>query len=101
MVGIRDMTSLARTLSWFTIERYAFDAVIKTGELVPIRGRGGDFSDRPIRGTLYKLGLKYTDEAEDMGLSLAELSGILGGTTIVLLVATVAVVAIRTRRANR
>jgi len=101
MVGIRHMPELAQKLTWLNIERYAFDAIIKAGTHTAYRTRKGIYEIQDLGGVLYRLGLKPDEPASDMGLSLAELCAILGGTTLVFLGATVAMVAIRTRRANR
>jgi len=101
LVGLRDMTALAKGLTHITVQRYAYNAVIRAGEEVAVRTTGGDYKTSTIRSALYRAGFKPPAEADNLGLTLAELSTIMGSVTIVLLTATVAIVAIRTRRANR
>ena len=85
----------------FTIQRYAFDAVIKTGEEVAVETyKKGEWDSQPIGGTLWKLGLKFSDSADDMGFTLQQLCGIMGSFSLVILAATVAIVWRRTARAT-
>jgi hypothetical protein len=103
MVSIRDMGPAAKALTWLTIQRYAFDATLKTGEEMAHHRRPGmDYDPMGILGILSRLGLKPTESGRslEVGLSLGELTAILGGVTIVLLGLTVALVSLRTRRAN-
>jgi ABC-type multidrug transport system ATPase subunit len=101
MVSIRDMGPLAKGLTWLTLERYAFDAVIKSGQNVAITTyKRGEWKQEPTTGTLWKLGLKLSDSADDVGLSLPALLGILGGSTALLLLAATLVVALRGRKAS-
>ena len=100
MVSVRDMGASAKFVTWFTIQRYAFDAVIKSGEEVAVATyRKGEWEHQPINGSLWKLGLKFTDSADDIGFTLAQLCGILGGFAVVVLVAAIAIVHRRTQRA--
>ena len=66
MFGIRDMQPLAKLATWFTFQRYTFDAFVKTGENIATRTRRGDFEPLPSNGTLWKLGLKMSDKADDV-----------------------------------
>lgn len=88
MFAIRDMQWLSKFVTWFVIQRYTFDAFLKCGEKLAVRTRRGDFEASPISGTLWKLGLKSTDSASDMGLLLPELAGIMIGLTLLFLLAT-------------
>ncbi len=98
MVSLRDMRPLSKFFTHFTVERYAFDALIKCGERLAVPStKAGEWKERPINGSLWQLGLKMTDAAEDQGYSLAVLLGVLGGTAAGLLLATLAVV----RRGDR
>jgi ABC-type multidrug transport system permease subunit len=104
MVSIRDMGPIAKGLTWLTIQRYAFDATLKTGEEMAHHRRPGmDFEPMGLLGILSRLGLKPTESGRslEVGLSLPELSMVLAGVTAVLLVLTVTLVGLRTRRANR
>ena len=84
------------------IQRYTFDAFLKCGigEDLPniaVRTRRGEFEPQPVNGTLWRLGLKSSDRADDIGLLLAELCFILVGITLVLLVFTWIRVRIKTK----
>ena len=76
---------MAKAVSWLTIQRYTFDAFLKCGGEIAVRTRRGDFDSQPVNGTLWRLGLKWTDSADDIGFTLLELGWILGGITMVLL----------------
>ncbi len=74
MVSVRSMGELAQLCSWLTVQRYAFDAVIKCGnELAYFKY--GQWQRQRVRGFLYELGLKDSAQADDLGLSLVQLSG--------------------------
>ena len=74
MVSVRSMGELAELFSWLTVQRYAFDAVIKCGnELAYFKY--GQWQRQRVRGFLYELGLKGSADADDLGLSLIQLSG--------------------------
>ena len=85
MFAIRDMGWLSKAITWVVIQRYTFDAFLKCGEKIAVRSRRGDFEPQLINGTLWKLGLKMSDEADDIGLTLFELNWILFGTALFLL----------------
>jgi ABC-type multidrug transport system ATPase subunit len=85
MYGLRDMTPLAKFCSGLIFQRYTFDAFLKSGEEVAARSYQGDFVHQPLSGTLWKLGLKTTDKASDMGLPLETLTLIISGMTLILL----------------
>ena len=57
------------------------------------------YSMHGINGSLWKLGLKFTDSADDIGFTLTQLCGILGGFALVVLVVAIAIVHRRTQRA--
>jgi ABC transport system ATP-binding/permease protein len=100
MVSMRDMEPLAKAFTWVTIQRYAFDAIIKCGEMVAIPTYGrGEWDSQPVNGALYKLGLKFTDQADDIGFTLNQLIAILSGIILVLVAATMLKVWHRARRA--
>ena len=84
MVSVRDMRPLAKAATWLTFQRYSFDAVIKTGERVAVpTHRSGEWEAQPINGSLWKLGLKFSDSAEDRGFSLPQLLLILSASAAV------------------
>ena len=85
MYGLRDMTPFAKFCTDLIFQRYTFDAFLKSGEEVATRSYQGDYVHQPLSGTLWKLGLKTTDKADDMGIPLEELMMIISGTTILLL----------------
>ncbi len=93
MVSVRDMDWLAKSFTWATFQRYCFDALIKCGERIAVPTyKHGEWKAQPINGTLYKLGLKFTDAADDQGFTLAQLVGIIGGTALVMLVVSTLIV---------
>ena len=100
MFAIRDMGAIAKFVTWFTFQRYTFDAFLKCGEEIATRTRRGDFEAQPINGTLWKLGLKMSDKADDIGFSLTELCTIIGLITVVLIVISGVRVWQRERQAN-
>jgi ABC-type multidrug transport system ATPase subunit len=79
MVPLRHMEKPAQTLSWIFIERYTFEAALKTGDSLQKVARGdGKWEVQPLNGTLYQLGLKSVD-AEDMGLPMPVLIAVIVG----------------------
>ena len=89
MFSIRDMSWLSKLITWFVIQRYTFDAFLKCGEKLATRTRKGDFEPQLVNGTLWRLGLKTSDRADDIGFLLWELNGILGAITLAMLLLTV------------
>ena len=64
------MGAVAKALTWITVERYSFDAMIKTGSSLEATSRiPGEWRERAVSGPLYELGFKGAG-ADDMGLSL-------------------------------
>ena len=101
LVSIRDMGPLPRGITWVTIQRYAFDAMLKCGKTIAyIHRPGNDPTDKLLMGILSMHGLKPRGAGHDLGLSLLQLNGILVGVSLAFLLGTVAIVALRTRRAN-
>jgi len=99
MVGLRWMEPLAKACTWITVQRYAFDAALKTGEGLRVPSRvPGQWSERPLNGVLYELGLK-SSSVDDMGLSLAALCWALVAWAVGFFIATWAVTALRDRNA--
>lgn len=79
LVGLRDMRPLARVVTWFDPQRYAFDAALKVGNKLAKASRvPGQWDVNSMTGPLYELGLKGA-EADDMGLSLVTLCAALMG----------------------
>jgi ABC-type multidrug transport system ATPase subunit len=69
LLSLRRMPLVARELTWWNPARFAYDALLKTGEkLGAPRSRGLDWDAMPLSGTLYNLGFKG-DGADDLGLS--------------------------------
>ena len=92
MVPLRHMGALAKAITWITIERFSFDATLKTGEYLGSVGVGdGKWERVPMMGPLYDLGLKSAD-VMDMGLELNQLVGALAGFAVAFLVCTLALV---------
>ena len=100
LYGIRDMGWFAKFCTWFVFQRYTFDAFLKCGDDIAIRTYKGDFEARPINGVLWKLGLRDTAAADDIGFTLMELSGILWGFIVLLLVGTMVRVWLRDRNSG-
>ena len=78
------MGEAAQFFSWFTVQRYAFDAVIKCGDELAYF-KYGQWQRQRVQGFLYELGLKLSAKAGDTGLSLEVLTGIMGGFCVVFL----------------
>ena len=77
VVKVKEMTALAKLISYAMITRYAFEAVIKTGDKLSRPGEyGKKREDLPIEGVLYNLGFRSSDVA-DMGIPLVVLCGAL------------------------
>ena len=88
MVSLRDMTVLPKSITWVTMQRYAFDLTLKVGTHLEEPSRiPGKWERRPIAGSLYELGLKPAD-VEDKGLEIPELLGALGAFAGVFLLVT-------------
>ena len=84
MVSVRSMGDVAQALSWLTVQRYAFDAVIKcTDELAYFKY--GQWQRQKVQGFLYELGLKLSAKAGDTGLALGVLAGIMGAFCLIFL----------------
>ena len=87
MVSVRSMGDVAQMFSWLTVQRYAFDAVIKcTDELAYFKY--GQWQRQKVQGFLYELGLKLSAKAGDTGLPLEVLAGIMGGFCVIFLAAS-------------
>lgn len=78
LVPLRDMDPIARALTWVTVQRYGFDALVKCGERLARPSRvPGEWEETSIAGHLYEIGFKPAGVA-DMGLSMGALCGALG-----------------------
>jgi len=87
LVSVRSMGPLSEALSWLTVQRYAFDAVIKcTDELAYFKY--GQWQRQKVEGFLYELGLKLSSKAGDTGLPIEVLAGVMGGFCVVFLAAS-------------
>jgi hypothetical protein len=124
MLDVRNMPPLAKAISWLNIERFSFDAVVKSGthvaeiqlgkaeayemnafmtwvyEIFPI----GDINtSNPIEkvtqsGLLWQLGFKETASVEDKGLLLPQLVQTMNGFSGLFLVVALVLVTLKTRR---
>lgn len=73
LLSLRKMPEVARELTWWNPARFAYDALLKTGDkLGAPAARGLEWDSMPLTGTLYNLGFKG-DGADDLGLSSAAL----------------------------
>jgi len=78
MVPVREMEPWALAAFWFMVVRYAFEASLKTvATLTEVSGTLGEPVQRPIAGILYHLRFKSTAAADDTGIPLPWLLGIL------------------------
>jgi ABC-type multidrug transport system ATPase subunit len=94
IVKVKEMSAIAKLVSYAMITRYAFEAAIKTGEKLSKPGEYGRArSDLPIDGALYDLGFR-TSGTEDHGIPLGVLVGILFAFFCVFLL----LASVRTRR---
>jgi ABC-type multidrug transport system ATPase subunit len=83
LVGVRNMTPFAGSLTWLNPQRYAFDAALKVGDKIEKMSRvPGKWDSVSMTGPLYELGLKGAS-ADDMGLRLPVVCAVLAGFTIV------------------
>ena len=88
LVTVKRMGDLGRLLSDLMITRYAFELIIKTGESLSIPARRGVASrTEHIMAPLWDLGFR-TAEADDMGLSMMVLCGILSAFCLFFLALT-------------
>lgn len=91
LVKVKHMGALATALSYGVFVRYSFEAMIKTGEKLSEVSTAGGGTDRVDRGTnavLYILGFKTTAGADDVGIPLAALMGVLAASFLLLLLLT-------------
>lgn len=92
LLSLRRMPLLASELTWWNPARFAYDALLKTGEkLGAPRSRGLDWEAMPLSGTLYNLGFKG-DGASDLGLSSPQLLSRLALFAALFLLASLALV---------
>ncbi len=88
MVSLRDMTPLAKAITWFTPERYAYDLMLKIGDKLEKPSRiAGKYDNLPMSGHLYELGLKGSD-ADNLGLIEPQLVGALLAFSAIFLLST-------------
>ena len=92
LLSLKRMPELARELTWWNPARFAFDALVKTGEkLGAPHARGLDWEAMQLSGTLYNLGFKG-DGASDLGLGIPHLVLRLGLFATLFLLATLGIV---------
>ena len=90
MVPLGNMNRAAEAITKLTVDRFAFDAVIKTGEKLSYL-KYGEWKRQAISGPLYDLGFKPAG-AQDFGLSLAELCAVIGAHGVIYLCIATALV---------
>jgi ABC-type multidrug transport system ATPase subunit len=69
LVPLQGMGALAKGITWITIERFAFEATLKSGARVD-EWVVHEFNTKPTRGALFDLGFK-TSDINNMGLPFA------------------------------
>jgi ABC-type multidrug transport system ATPase subunit len=88
IVKLANMTTAAKVVAYTMITRFAFEAAIKTGDELSKPGHKGiGESSEGIQRWLFDLGFR-TSGADDMGLSMLTLGGILGGFFVAMMAAT-------------
>ncbi len=88
LVKIKEMSVLAKAVTWLMVTRFGFEAALKTGERVQRPGMRGTLqSDERVVGTLWDLGFRATADVSDMGLTPVELGGILATFAATFLIA--------------
>ena len=91
IVKVKEMGFLAKALSYTMIVRYSFEASIKASDFLTEPPAGGrERAEKAISGVLYNLGFKATSGADDMGMPLFALVGVLLLFLIVLTLGTYA-----------
>jgi|GEM_PF-201938 len=85
LVPLQGMGALAKSITWVTIERYAFEATIKAGDYVDEWGGHMDdpFESSPTNGALYDLGFKINQQ--EFGLPLSTSLGALLAFSVLFL----------------
>lgn len=77
VVKVKEMSALAKLVSYGMITRYAFEAAIKTGDKLSRPGEyGKDREELLIEGVLYNLGFRSSG-VDDLGIPLPALMGAL------------------------
>ncbi len=99
MVPIQRMGIIAKAATWVTLQRYALDASIKSGDALEVAYKYDKtrWEKQVITGTLYDLGLKPLDP-DDMGLSIGVLMGALAGFSLLFLTAATIITKLRDRQ---
>jgi len=99
IVYVKDMSLIAKGLSYLMAIRWSFNALIHTGdEMVKMGGASYERVEVPTSAILYLLGFKSTADPTDIGLPLGSLSAILGGMAILFFLVSVLALKIRERR---
>jgi ABC-type multidrug transport system ATPase subunit len=125
MLDVRNMPPLAKALGWLNIERFSFDAVIKSGthfaeiqlgkadpyvlneyliwiyETFPFIGEvntADPIEKRSQSSLLWTLGFKETSNVDDKGLLLGQLVQVMNGFSGVFLVSALCVVGFKVGR---
>jgi hypothetical protein len=87
IVKVKEMTVLARLIASLTVTRYAFQGAVGSGECLWVQDYGAEPREHATTGVLWELGFR-TSAADDLGLPLLALAGILLGFTAVFLTVT-------------
>jgi len=99
IVYVKDMSLLAKGLSYLTAIRWSFNALIHTGdELVKLGGASYERVEVPSSAILYLLGFKTTTDPADLGLPLWALCSALAGMALLFFLLSLAALVIRERR---
>jgi ABC-type multidrug transport system ATPase subunit len=83
LVPLKGMGAVAKCITWVTIERFAFEATLKSGARVD-EWVVHEFNTKPARGALFDLGFK-TSDINSMGLPFGTSMMALAGFSFVFL----------------
>ncbi len=99
MVPIQRMGIIAKAATWVTLQRYALDASIKSGDALQVAYKYDKtrWEKQVITGTLYDLGLKPMNP-DDMGLSIGVLMAALAGFALLFLGAATFITKLRDKQ---
>ena len=76
LVPLKGMGVVAKAITYVTIERYAFEATIKSGVWVD-EWTNYEFNETMTRGGLFDLGFRGSSASTDMGLAYSTALGVL------------------------
>ncbi len=99
IVYVKEMPTLAGWLSYCTVTRWSFNALLTTGdELYKSGAASYEQAPTAMHGILYLLGFKTEPDPLDTGLPFTLLCSVLAAMTIVLLTTTMITLHVRNRR---